>query len=207
MGFCELLQKYRSTVRDDDENGIFRAVFWTVLCGILLIPHGFGVFRWPQGDYVVGVLDDNISCGSSGSSFFFMVVLVPLNIFSSILVYASNFVRHFLQDLNNVDVKVPQEPSKKDVKEMEVSKQQDMEKMEVPKQQEVEEMKVSKEQVAKVSEVSGKLQQFVLSEHLRIRRLPSACLRLLFAEGYDQETAKMLVFGNITTPRQRGYML
>ncbi|KAF8535040.1 hypothetical protein BDD12DRAFT_808889 [Trichophaea hybrida] len=60
----------------------------------MLIPHGFGVFRWPQGDYGIGVLNDNISCGTSRSAFFFFFITGPLNIFSSALVYAANYVRH-----------------------------------------------------------------------------------------------------------------
>jgi len=93
----ELYDNFRARVIKIFQSDIFRVTLCTLICGMMLIPHGFGVFRWPQGDYGVGVLNDNISCGMSRSVFFVVFISGPLNILSSVLVYGADFVSHRVQ--------------------------------------------------------------------------------------------------------------
>ncbi|KUJ09595.1 uncharacterized protein LY89DRAFT_740678 [Mollisia scopiformis] len=64
-----------------------------LFCGLLLIPHGFLVYRWPHGDYGIGVLNSHFFCGAHGEGFMIFLIQLPINVMASLIVYAAGYVR------------------------------------------------------------------------------------------------------------------
>ena len=75
------------------ERSDYRAVLLWLSCGLLLIPHAFLVYRWPHGDYGIGVLNDHFHCGSRGEAFMIFLIQLPINVMASLIVYAAGYIR------------------------------------------------------------------------------------------------------------------
>ena len=71
----------------------FRATLLWLFCVLLLIPHAFLVYRWPHGDYGIGVLNDHFHCGSRGETFMVFLIQFPINVIASLIVYAAGYIR------------------------------------------------------------------------------------------------------------------
>ena len=70
-----------------------RGILLWLFCGLLLIPHTFLVYRWPHGDYGIGVLNDHFYCGSHGEAFMVFLIQLPINVMASLIVYAAGYIR------------------------------------------------------------------------------------------------------------------
>ncbi|OCL12300.1 hypothetical protein AOQ84DRAFT_360764 [Glonium stellatum] len=62
-------------------------------CGLLLIPHAFLVYRWPHGDYGIGVLKEHFLCGARAEGFMIFFIQLPVNVIASLIVYAAGYIR------------------------------------------------------------------------------------------------------------------
>lgn len=72
-----------------DGRGFLLCLFY----GLLLIPHAFLVYRWPHGDYGIGVLNSHFLCGAHGEAFMIFLIQLPINIMASLIVYAAGYIR------------------------------------------------------------------------------------------------------------------
>lgn len=70
-----------------------KAILLWLFCGLLLIPHAFLVYRWPHGDYGIGVLNDHFYCGSHGEAFMIFLIQLPINAMATGIVYAAGYIR------------------------------------------------------------------------------------------------------------------
>lgn len=70
-----------------------RGLLLLLICGLLLIPHAFLVYRWPHGDYGIGVLNEHFLCGSHGEAFMIFLIQLPINAMASLIVYAAGYIR------------------------------------------------------------------------------------------------------------------